>query len=191
MRVATQAINMLWVLALAALRGALAEFGPAHLPASIISFGGLTVISIAAHRLRRQFNHDAWFGARWATLSGELREFWARIRAFALTTQAWPRICPPVPSFILASAAVAGASLLRWRLRAPEAAAALAQRVQRLLRQAPSFDIDALRNWLSDWLPGWDPASGLRREHLPLRHGFVPAAYRPTLFAPLSLPQRC
>jgi len=190
MRAATQIINILWVVALSSLRGAISEFSPAQLPASVVSFGGLTVISIAAHRLREQLARDAWLVTRWASWSVALTELWVRVRATAHTIQVWPRTCPPEPGLFLASIAMAGAAIFRWRLRAPEAAAALAQRIQRLLRHAP-VDVDALRRWLSDWLPGWDPASGLRVEGLARANSVISTGVRPTLFAPISLPQRC
>lgn len=190
MRAATQAINILWVVALSSLRGALTEFNPAQVPASVVSFGGLAVISIAAHRVRAQLARDAWLITRWASWNVALTEWWGRLRAAALAVQVWPRACPPEPGLFLASIAMAGAAIFRWRLRAPEAAAALAQRIQRLLRHAP-LDIEALRRWLSDWLPGWDPASGLRVEGLARANGLVTTRVRPTLFAPVSLPQRC
>ncbi len=190
MRAATQVINMLWVVALTSLRGALTEFSPAQLPASVVSFGGLAIISIAAHRLREQLARDAWLVTRWASWSVAVTELWVRVRSAVQTVQVWPRACPPEPGLFLASVAVAGAAIFRWRLRAPEAAAALAQRIQRLLRHAP-VDVEALRRWLSDWLPGWDPASGLRVEGLARADGLIATRVRPTLFAPISLPQRC
>jgi hypothetical protein len=190
MRAATQIINMLWVVALTSLRSGLNDFSPAQLPASVVSFGGLAVISIAAHRLRAQLARDAWLVGRWATLSGGARELWQRALAAAHALQTWPRACPPEPSLMLASIAMAGAAIIRWRLRAPEAAAAMAERIQRLLRQAP-FDVTSLWRWLSDWLPGWDPASGLRVERLASAGGLAGRPIRPTLFAPISLPQRC
>lgn len=190
MRAATQMINVLWVIALSSLRGAITELSPAQLPASVVSFGGLAVISIAAHRLREQLARDAWLVTRWASWSVALTELWVRLRSAAHTVQVWPRTCPPEPGLLLASIAMAGAAIFRWRLRAPEAAAALAQRIQRLLRHAP-VDVDALRRWLSDWLPGWDPASGMRVEELARANSVIAARVRPTLFAPVSLPQRC
>jgi hypothetical protein len=190
MRAATQVINMFWILALTSLRGALTEFNPAQLPASVFSVGGLAIISIATHRLRAQLACDIWLVGRWATLSGGAKGLWLRLRAAAHAIQTWPRACPPEPGLMLASIAMAGAAIFRLRLRAPEAAAAMAERIQRLLRHAP-FDIDALRRWLSDWLPGWDPASGLRVEGWARAHGPISTRVRPTLFAPLSLPQRC
>jgi len=190
MRAATQAINMLWVIALTSLRGALTESSPALLPASVVSFGGLAVISIAAHRLRTQLAQDAWLVSRWASWSSAVLDLWVRARAAAHTVQLWPRACPPDPGLFLASIAMAGAAIFRWRLRAPEAAAALAEYIQRLLRHAP-IDLEALRRWLSDWLPGWDPASGLRVEALVRANGLISTRVRPTLFAPISLPQRC
>ncbi len=190
MRAATQVINMLWVVALTSLRGALTDYSPAQLPASVVSVGGLAIISIAAHRLREQLARDAWLVTRWASWSVAVTELWGRARSAAHAVQLWPRACPPEPGLFLASIAMAGAAIFRWRLRAPEAAAALAQRIQRLLSQAP-IDIEALRRWLSDWLPGWDPASGLRVEGLARPNGRVASLVRPTLFAPISLPQRC
>ena len=190
MRAATQVINMFWVVALTSLRGALTEFSPAQLPASVVSVGGLAIISIAAHRLREQLARDAWLVSRWASWSVAVTELWDRARSAAHALQVWPRACPPEPGLMLASIAMAGAAIFRLRLRAPEAAAAMAERIQRLLRHAP-FDMDALRRWLSDWLPGWDPASGLRVEGLARPHGLISTRVRPTLFAPVSLPQRC
>ena len=190
MRAATQVINLLWVVALTSLRGVITEYSPAQLPASVLSFGGLAVISIAAHRLREQLARDVWLVTRWASWSVALSDLWIRVRSAAHTVQVWPRTCPPEPGLFLASIAMAGAAIFRWRLRAPEAAAALAQRVQGLLRHAP-VDIEALRRWLFDWLPGWDPASGLRVEGLVRVNEVISSRVRPTLFAPVSLPQRC
>ncbi|MEO6063099.1 MAG: hypothetical protein ABIQ99_14285 [Thermoflexales bacterium] len=190
MRAATQFINILWVVALTSLRGALTEFSPAQIPASVLSFGGLAIISIAAHRLREQLACDAWFVTRWASWSVAAIELWDRVRSAAHTAQVWSRACPPEPGLFLASIAMEGAAIFRWRLRAPEAAAALAQRIQRLLRHAP-IDIEALRRWLSDWLPDCDPAAGLRLEGTARAHGLISTRVRPTLFAPISLPQRC
>ena len=190
MRASTQLINMLWVIALTSLRGALTDYSPAQLPVSVVSVGGLAIISIAAHRLREQLARDAWLVTRWASWSVAVTELWERARSAAHAVQLWPRACPPEPGLFLASIAMAGAAIFRWRLRAPEAAAALAQRIQRLLSHAP-IDIEALRRWLSDWLPGWDPASGLRMQGLARPSGLVASRVRPTLFAPISLPQRC
>ena len=198
MRAATQATSMLWVVALASLRGVISELSLAQLPASLIGFFGLALVSIAANRFRAQFAHDARIARKalvelsrgdWAR---GLHEFWGRARNLGLPMVGWPRVCPSDPGLILATVALAWAGLLRWRLRAPEAAAALAQRIERLLHSRLRRDLESVRAWLSAWLPAGFPGLALATtDGLPRPGALSRIRYRLTLFEPLSLPQRC
>ncbi len=198
MRAATQAMSMLWVVALASLRGVISELSLAQVPASLIGFFGLALVSIAAHRFRAQFAHDARVArialvelshGDWARgLTGVLK----RARNLAMPMMTWPRVCPPDPGLILATVALAWAGLLRWRLRAPETAAALAQRIEHLLHSRLRRNLESARAWLSAWLPAGFPGLALAMtDGLPRPGALSRIRYRLTLFEPLSLPQRC
>lgn len=190
MRTASQAISMCWVLALAWTRATLGELSLGQLTASAISYAGLAAVSLAtyAHHLQHARASLASLHARdMARAATDLIHRLARIAA----QPALPRFFPSDPALVATTAAMAMASLLHWRLRAPEVAAPLADRVNRVLRIRLLTLLTALRAWLADQIPAWmrllAPTSLVR--DIPSRRR--PARPATSIFSPFSLPQRC